>query len=109
VWTEADVYAPGLTDGVGDLKPHAVYAEAELTLDGVALPAQSLSFLGRVGNDYRYRFELPKAVLYYGPKWSTLRYGLRFSTDGKTWVKDVTRDVVRDPSFCNAAWGSCAR
>lgn len=108
VWVEADVYVPGLTDGVGGLKAYAVFAEAELSLDGVAQPAQALSFLGRFGNDYRYRFELPKSALYYGPKWKQLKYTLRFSTDGRTWTRDVSRTVVRDVTFCNAAWGSCA-
>ncbi len=108
VWYEADVYVPGLTDGVGGLKPHAVFAEAVLVLDGVAQPAQALSFTGRVGNDYRYRFELPKSGLYYGPKWTTLEATLRFSTDGRTWVSDSVRRVLRDASFCNPAWGSCS-
>lgn len=108
VWVEADVYVPGLTDGVGGLKPHAVFAEATLLLDGVALPPQPLAFVGRVGNDYRYRFELPKSGLYYGPKWARLEYTLRFSTDGKRWLQDERRVVSRDPSFCNPAWSSCA-
>ncbi|MCU0696215.1 MAG: DUF6209 family protein [Myxococcaceae bacterium] len=108
VWYEADAYVPGLTDGVGGLKAHAVFAEAVLVLDGVAQPSQSLSFIGRVGNDYRYRFELPKSGLYYGPKWTELAFTLRFSTDGRTWVSDTTRRVRRDASFCNPAWGACA-
>ena len=108
VWFEADVYVPGLTDGVGGLKPFAIRAEAELLLDGVALPPQPLQFLERNGNDYRYRFELPKSTLFYGPKWKVLQHTMRFSTDGRTWQRDVTRTVLRDPSFCNAAWGDCA-
>ena len=80
----------------------------ELRAQGVAQPAQPLSFLGRFGNDYRYRFELPKSGLYYGPKWKKFEYTLRFSTDGRSWTRDVTRSVVRDVTFCNAAWGSCA-
>jgi hypothetical protein len=107
VWVEADVYVPGLTDGAA-LKPFAVFAEAELVLDGVALASQPLSFVERVGNDYRFHYELPKSDLYYGPKWRTLEYTLRFSTDGRTWVKDVKRTVLRDPTFCNSAWSSCA-
>lgn len=110
VWIEADVYVPGLTDGVGGLKPYAVFAEAEATLDGVPQAPQPLSFIGRFGNDYRFRFEVPKSALYYAPsKWRTYEYTLRFSTDGKSWVRDVKRVVERDASFCNAAWGDCAR
>jgi hypothetical protein len=108
VWYEVDVYVPGLTDGVGGLKPHAVFAEATLALDGVALSPQALSFIGRVGNDYRFRLEVPKSTLYYGPKWRVLELTPRFSTDGQRWVADSTRRVLRDPSFCNSAWGDCA-
>lgn len=108
VWVEADVYVPGLTDGVGGLKPYAVFAEVEASLDGVAQLPQALSFVGRFGNDYRFRFEAPKSGLFYGPKWKTYEYTLRFSTDGRTWTRDVKRSIVRDVSFCNPAWGDCA-
>ncbi len=108
VWIEADVYVPGLTDGVGGLASHAVFAEAQATLDGVVMPAERVSFLGRFGNDFRYRFELPKSTLFYGAKWSRYEYAMRFSTDGRTWANDVKRTVVRDVSFCNPAWSSCA-
>jgi hypothetical protein len=102
VWIEADVYVPGLVD------PSAVFAQAELKLDGVAQPATDLQFIGVVGNDLRYRFEVPKSALYYGPKWSVLEYGFRFSTDGRVWKRDQVRRVVRDASFCNPAWpGGC--
>jgi len=108
VWVEADVYVPGLTDGVGGLASYAVFAEVQASLDGVAMPAERVGFVGRFGNDYRYRFELPKSALFYGPKWSRYEYAMRFSTDGRTWVNDVKRVVVRDASFCNPAWSSCA-
>lgn len=106
-FVEVDVWVPGLTDGAA-LKPHGVLAQAELVLDGRALPPAWLTFVGRVGNDYRYRFELPRSELYYGPKWTTLRYGLRFSTDGDRWTAERARTVVRDASFCNPAWVDCA-
>jgi hypothetical protein len=109
-FVEADVYVPGLTDGVGGLKPFAVLARATLRLDGTALEPMPLRFLGRFGNDYRFQFEIPKSPLFYQPtKWSRLDYTLEFSTDGQTWTKDVTRSVVRDETFCNPAWTSCAR
>jgi hypothetical protein len=103
---EADVYVPGLTDGAAT-KPGAVYAQAVTTLDGKALPPTWLGFVSRVGNDYRYHYQLPVSELYYGPKWSTFTYALRFSTDGVTWVQEPVRTVTRDVTFCNAAWGSC--
>jgi hypothetical protein len=101
-WVEVDVYVPGLTD------PNAVFAQAESKLDGVVQPATDLQFIGVVGNDLRYRFEVPKSALYYGPKWTTFEYGFRFSTDGRTWKREQTRRVIRDASFCNTSWpGGC--
>ncbi len=106
-FVELDVYVPGLTDS-GEAQPGAVFAQAELKLDGVALPATDLSFVGKVGNDYRFHFEVPKSELYYGPKWQRLEYGFRFSTDGRVWTREATRTIERDVSFCNPAWaGGC--
>jgi hypothetical protein len=105
-FVEADVYVPGLTDGAA-VKPGALYAQAVMTLDGQPMGASWLTFVARVGNDYRFRYELPRSELYYGPKWSTFTYTLRFSTDGATWKQDVTRTVTRDVTFCNPAWGDC--
>jgi hypothetical protein len=104
-FVEVDVWVPGLTDagasGVG------VFAQAETSLDGVALPVKDLAFVGRVGNDWRFRFEVPKSELYYAPAaWRTFEYGFRFSTEGRAWKRDVKRVITRDSSFCNPAWGS---
>lgn len=108
VWVESDVYVPGLTDGVGGLKPHAIFAEVETTLDGVPFAIEPLRFTERLGNDYRFHYEIPKSALFQTPaKWSRFEYTLRFSTDGRTWTRDVTRVVTRDASFCNAVWASC--
>jgi hypothetical protein len=109
VWVESDVYVPGLTDGVGGLKPHAIFAEVETTLDGVRFVTEPLRFTERVGNDYRFHYEIPKSALFYVPaKWTRFEYTFRFSTDGRTWTRDVTRAVTRDATFCNAAWATCA-
>jgi hypothetical protein len=105
-FVEADVYVPGLTDGAV-VKPGALYAQAVMTRDGQPMGTSWLSFVARVGNDYRFHYELPRPELYYGPKWSTFTYTLRFSTDGATWKQDVTRTVTRDVTFCNPAWGDC--
>lgn len=105
-FVEVDVYVPGLTDS-GEAQPGAVFAQAEGKLDGVAWPASDLTFVGRVGNDWRFHYELPKSELYYGPKWTRFEYGFRFSTDGRVWKREATRNVVRDVSFCNPAWGGC--
>ncbi|MDP2273465.1 MAG: DUF6209 family protein [Archangium sp.] len=107
MFVEVDVYVPGLTDS-GETQPGAVFAQAELKLDGVAMAGSDLTFVGRFGNDYRFHFEVPKSELYYGPKWQKLEYGFRFSTDGRVWLRETTRVVTRDVSFCNPAWpGGC--
>ncbi len=107
MFVEVDVYVPGLTDS-GETQPGAVFAQAELKLDGVAMAGNDLTFVGRFGNDYRFHFEVPKSELYYGPKWQQFEYGFRFSTDGRVWLRETTRMVTRDVSFCNPAWpGGC--
>lgn len=104
-FVETDVYVPGLTDsgnsGVG------VFAQAELFIDGAPFAVTELQYLGRVGNDWRYQWQLPKTELFYAPKWSKLEYQFRFSTDGRVWKRDVKREVVRDVTFCNPSWASC--
>lgn len=102
-FVEVEVWIPGVTDGA-TLRPEVVYAQALTTRDGAALAPEWLSFVGRVGNNYRFHYEIPRSSLYYGPKWETFNYTFRFSTDGATWVGDVTRVVKRDPSFVNPAW-----
>jgi hypothetical protein len=102
-FVEVDVYVPGLTDGAV-VKGEAVLAQVEPTLDGRVLPVEWLTFIGRVGNNYRFHYQLPVSSLYYGPKWQTFGYTFRFSTDGRAWVRDVARTASRDPSFVNPAW-----
>ncbi len=105
-FVEVDVYVPGLTDGAAQ-KPEDVWAQTALELDGQALAPAAMSFAGRFGNNYRFHYDLDRWGLYYGAKWSTLRYTPRFSTDGVTWTSEQTRTVTRDPSFCNPAWSGC--
>ncbi len=111
IWTrtcafvEVDVYVPGLTDS-GDTQAGAIFAQAEAKLDGVIQPVSDLVFMGRFGNNYRFHYEVPKSALYYGPKWQTFDYGFRFSTDGRVWKREVTRQILRDATFCNTAWPS---
>ncbi|MFZ5443854.1 MAG: DUF6209 family protein [Myxococcota bacterium] len=106
-FVEVDVYVPGLTDAAGEPQPGALFAQAETKRDGVSLPATVLSFVGRVGNDWRFHYEVPKSDLFFGPKWERFEYGFRFSTDGRVWKREAGRQVVRDASFCNPAWGGC--
>jgi hypothetical protein len=102
-WIEVDAWAPGLSD-VGDGRPEVFFAQAEYLLDGKPLPSEWLTPVGRFGNDVRLHWALPVSALYSGPKWSTLSVTFRVSTDGRAWVRDVTRTVTRDPSFVNPAW-----
>ncbi len=105
-FVEIDTYVAALTDSATEA-PDSVFARAVVSLDGQALSPVWLTPSGRVGNNARYRFTVPKSDLFYGPKWSTYAYTLQTSTDGVAWVSDVTRVITRDPSFCNPAWPSC--
>jgi hypothetical protein len=104
---EEQVYVPGVTD-VEAQHPEFVLAQAEIMLDGVAQPNQWLSFQGRTGNDFKYRFDLPRDVLWYGSKWTTLQYTMAFSTDGVIWKRELQHTVRRDVTWCNPSWSSCA-
>ena len=103
---EGEVYVPGLTDAPA-VHPERVLARAEATLDGVAMPTVWMGFQGRSGNNYRFRYELPRDALWYGNRWSTLKYTLSYSTDGVIWSSEVQRTVVRDATWCNPSWGTC--
>ena len=105
-FVELDVWAAGLTDQAA-MHPELIAARAEASLDGTALAPVWLTLVGKNGNNYRYRYTLPRDSLYYSAKWSTLSYTVEFSTDGVVWSKDQTRTAKRDPSWCNPSWGSC--
>lgn len=79
----ADVYVPGLTDGTHE-RPELLLAQVEHSLDETAPQTSWLSYIGRVGNNYRYRWTLPREEL-NRTEWSELRYAFRFSTDGINW------------------------
>lgn len=105
-FVEVDVYVPGLTDGA-TAHPEYLWAFTDQTLDGANLAPVAMTFQGRVGNNYRFRYELPRQDLFYAPKWSALLYTPRFSTDGVSFVSQPGRSVTRDPTFCNPAWNGC--
>lgn len=105
-FVDVSVWVPGVTDAAnanGDF----IHAKAELELDGVKLADQWLSWVGPMGNDARFRFDVPRGTLYYGSKWETFNYTFKFSTDGRTWVSHPKRTVRRDVTWCNPAWGGC--
>lgn len=113
-FVDADVYLPGVTDGAA-LRPGKLAAQVEYSVDGGAKKTAWLTFQGRVGNDYRYRWELPRGEM-ANVYWNTYAYTFRFSTDGATWftigqgngpIGGAPRTVVRDASWCNAGWPGC--
>ncbi len=82
-FVEADVYVPGLTDGpVTDLG--LVAAQVQLLDDAGSSSFAWLAPVGRVGNNYRYRWMLPNHALRQDG-WSQYRFWFRFSTDGVRW------------------------
>jgi len=84
LFVDADVWVPGLTDGA-ERHPERIWAQAELSLDGKPTTYLPLQFVDRVGNNYRYRFQLPYEVRQ--PSFTGAGYALRFSTDGNRWYR----------------------
>jgi hypothetical protein len=110
---EADVYVPGLTDA--GVRPELVQAQVEFSVDGGAPQHAWLAFEGRVGNDYRYVWNLPRDVMTRN-YWNKYAYTFRFSTDGATWFSigqgdgptgGAPRTIVRDASGCATGWPGC--
>ncbi len=81
----ADVYVPGLTDG-SETRPEQVLAQVERSVDGAEPTVDWLVFVGRVGNDYRYQWTMPREEM-TRTDWDRWLYGFRFSTDGVTWLR----------------------
>ena len=112
---DADAWVPGLADQWPE-HPERVAAQAELSVDGKPNIHVWLSPVGRVGNNLRFRWELPRAEMNH-QFWNTYRFAFRFSTDGRTWHRigqaagpsgGAPRTVERDPSWCNPGW-TCGR
>lgn len=102
---EADVWVPGITDA-STQRPELVLAQVEVSRDGGAPETAWLDFVGRVGNDYRYRWNV--AVDVVNQPWDTLSWSLRFSTDGNRWTKLGPRTIKRGADFCPTTWtGKC--
>lgn len=102
MFVDADVYIPGLTDAGGD--PSRVLAQVQLSTDGGQPTTMWLSHEGRVGNNFRYRWTLPRQEL-QNTSWSEIAYTFRFSTDGMNWFSigqgegpegGAPRTIVRD-------------
>ncbi|MBK7857972.1 MAG: hypothetical protein IPJ65_04960 [Archangiaceae bacterium] len=82
LFIDAEVWVPGLTDAATQ-HPELVIAQVELLRDG-APSHEALSFVGRVGNNYRFKWA-PQRDLMTRYDFSTWSYRLRFSTDGVSW------------------------
>ncbi len=83
-FVDADVYVPGITDGAVE-RPHYVLAQVEYSIDGGPMQTQWLSAQGRVGNNYRYRWQLPYEVTF--STWNQYAFAFRYSTDGVNWFR----------------------
>ncbi|MCA9547409.1 MAG: hypothetical protein KC613_23560 [Myxococcales bacterium] len=123
----ADVYIPGLTDAGGD--PRSVWAVAEANLDFHQGPLDDtlnwpMLSDGRVGNNYRYAWNL--AELVGRADRADYQYRFKFSADeGRTWsvvgadvddgwrtlrIRNDSLDVdpvepdPEDPEVCDGVW-----
>lgn len=101
-FVDVDVFVPGLTDN-DVLHPERILASARVTKDASAPTDVWMTFVGRVGNNYRFRWELPRADMTY-TAWDRYRYRFRFSTDGNTFYElgnpdGTDRTIDRDPSW----------
>jgi hypothetical protein len=112
-FVDADVYVPGVTES--GAHPERIFAEVEYRIDGGEPARAWLSNVGKVGNNLRYRWALPRAEMNAVP-WNAYSYTFRFSTDGTHWYvigQDVgpeaanPRTVVRDASWCSSGWPGC--
>lgn len=83
-FVDADVYVPGLTDGATE-RPQYVSAQVEYSVDGGPAQYQWLSYQGRVGNNYRWRWQLPYEVTF--STWNQYQFAFRYSTDGVNWYR----------------------
>jgi hypothetical protein len=79
LFVDADVWVPGAED-------HAEWIAAQVALskDGAGPTYSWLEPQGRVGNNQRFRFQLPYELRNVAD-WTTASYSFRFSTDGRTW------------------------
>ena len=107
MWVDIDVYAPGVTDR-NDAHPEWLEAQAVFSRDGSAPEHGWLQFVGRVGHNYRYRWQLREANDFMVTPWDRIDYGFRFSVDGNTWFEEgATRTIDRGADWCPATyWGS---
>jgi Family of unknown function (DUF6209) len=100
LFVDADVWVAGVSDGATP-HPEWIEAEVEWSKDGGAATTEWLADQGRVGNNERFRWQLPYELRSF-TDWTTATYALKFSTDGIDWVYadgGVKRTIERDFTF----------
>jgi hypothetical protein len=80
---EAEVLVPGLTTSFS-AQAQALQAQVQWATNTGLGATQWLNFVGRNGQNFRYRWVLPTSTLRARP-WSALSFTFRFSTDGLFW------------------------
>lgn len=110
LWVNIDVYAPGITDQ-HEQHPEWLEARAVFSRDGAEPSTRWMSFVGRVGNNYRYRWDLRDGNDFVYTPWDLIEYSFQFSVDGNTWF-DATQSggepftVQRGEDWCPSTyWG----
>ncbi|MFW5879025.1 MAG: DUF6209 family protein [Myxococcota bacterium] len=84
LFIDGDVWISGLTDSGGD--PAQVLARVEYSIDGAETEKSWLHFVEQAGNNFRYRWSLPRERL-MRTDWSEIRWAFLFSTDGVEWYR----------------------
>ena len=83
-FVDVDVYVPAWTDLA--YRPEGIAAQVELSVDGATATYGWLDPIERIGNNVRYRWQLPRDIMRY-TTWQRMSYAFRFSTDGVTWFR----------------------
>ena len=84
LFADVDVWVGGVTDGSAP-HPEYVLAQVEWQKDAASPTDTWLDDVGRVGNNERFRWQLPYELRNVAD-WTTATYALRVSTDGRTWT-----------------------
>jgi hypothetical protein len=79
---DADVYAAGLTDASAE-HPEKIAARVEYSVDGQATQTGWLSYQGKVGNNYRFRWDLPLAMRM--TRFENYKYSFKFASGSASW------------------------
>lgn len=84
LFADLDVWIGGVTDG-NPAHPEYVMAEVQWAKDAAAPTTAWLADVGRVGNNERFRWQLPYELRNLAD-WTKATWSLRISTDGRSWT-----------------------